>query len=451
MGGLLVWWFRIDRGLPLVDLEGAPEVVGRNAVWVVNIRAAGRSGLESVVIRLVSGDRTFDLAERSFEPKGWAGSGVSALRIPVEVDLGELGVPEGPATLEVLAETHGLRVFDRQRPMLGRFPQVVDRTPPVAQVVSNHHNVRLGGSSVGVFRLGADAEEMVVRVADYRFPVVRGLFVDPALGISVFAVPQDLSVDAQPFLQVSDAVGNLVQVPIPTAVRDRLFRDRTLEISDGFLRRKIPQLYSSQGLAVPDDLLDGYLRINREMRKRSEAQLREVTRESRPRPLWTGAFRRLSRSQTMSQFGDRRAYSHEGEVVDRQTHLGVDLASLQRAEVEAAQNGSVVFAGDLGIYGNTVVLDHGLGVATLYGHLSSIEVGLGDEVEAGQVIGRTGQSGLAGGDHLHYSTLVRGVHVDPVEWWDPKWIRDHVAAKLESFPAAVPGREEGDGDGQEPS
>ena len=120
-------------------------------------------------------------------------------------------------------------------------------------------------------------------------------------------------------------------------------------------------------------------------------------------------------------------------MIDNQTHLGFDLASLRMSPVAAGNDGKVVFADNLGIYGNTVILDHGLGLFTLYAHLSSISVKVGETVTRGQAIGQTGATGLAGGDHLHFSAMVRGIHVDPVEWWDPKWITDHVKAKIEEF------------------
>ena len=447
-GGTFFWWYKLDGGPPVATLEGGGDVVGRKAAWVVNLSTPGRSGLAAVVIRLVSGDLIAKVAERRFDAGGWTGNGVHALRIPIEVDLGELGTPEGPAALEVLAETHGWRFFDRQMPTAGRFAQTVDRTPPKATVISDQHNIRRGGSAVGVFRIATDAATMEVRVGAYRFPVVRGYFNDESLALAVFAVTESLLPPVQPFLYVADAVGNDVEIPIFCSVRDREFRDRSLRLSDSFLQRKVPQLYAEQGLGKPEDLLEGYLRINREVRKRSEAKLRELTRHFIREPLWDGRFRRLSRSQTMSHFGDRRSYVYDDKIVDRQTHLGVDLASLERAKVEAAQNGKVVLAGDLGIYGTTVVIDHGLGVFTLYGHLSSLAVSEGESVESGHVIGRTGQTGLAGGDHLHYSTMVHGVHVDPVEWWDERWMKAHVQRKLSAYPRHS-GTEVEDSDGQE--
>jgi len=132
----------------------------------------------------------------------------------------------------------------------------------------------------------------------------------------------------------------------------------------------------------------------------------------------------------MARFGDRRLYYYKGEKIDEQTHLGVDLASLANSSVQAANNGRVIFAESLGIYGLTVVLDHGQGLASTYSHLSNIDVKIGQEVKKGEIIGSTGQTGLAGGDHLHYGVMVSGLFVNPIEWWDSHWIEDNITKKL---------------------
>ena len=149
--------------------------------------------------------------------------------------------------------------------------------------------------------------------------------------------------------------------------------------------------------------------------------------------LWSEVFLRQPDSAPLSSFADRRTYKHDGTVIDSQTHLGFDLASLRQSPVVAENNGKVVFAENLGIYGNVVILDHGLGLFSLYGHLSSIGVAVGQSVQRGDSLGRTGETGLAAGDHLHFSIMVDGIHVDPIEWWDPKWVADHVTEKLKSF------------------
>jgi murein DD-endopeptidase MepM/ murein hydrolase activator NlpD len=134
----------------------------------------------------------------------------------------------------------------------------------------------------------------------------------------------------------------------------------------------------------------------------------------------------------MERFAARRTYYYDDKEVDHQTHLGFDLASTQHAPVPAANRGVVMLADDFGIYGNTVILDHGYGLMSLYAHLSSIDVKPGQTVERGQRVGLSGATGLAGGDHLHFATLIRGVPVTAVEWWDSHWIQDRVARKLGS-------------------
>jgi len=431
-----LWWLKFDRGLATATLENdGQNTVGRRAAWNVVVRAPGRPGLRLVEARLRSGDQTFPLASESFAADGFFATGPGEHRLAISADLGALRIPEGPATLEILAETHAWRLLGRDLPVIASFEQRIDRTPPLVQILSTQHNMRLGGSALVVFSTSPDTVSAEVVVDTYRFATVVSYFRDPQLRFAIFAVPQDLTAAAQPKVRAIDAVGNEIEVGIPCAIRGREFRESTLEISDDFLRRKIPALYAAQGEAPPDDLLQGYLHVNRDLRRESEARLRALARQSKPEPLWTGAFSRMA-AQTMSSFADRRSYRYHDEVVDKQTHLGVDLASLRGADVHASQRGIVVFAGDLGIYGQTVVIDHGAYVFSLYGHLRSILVQVGQEVGAGETVGQTGETGLAGGDHLHFSIMVDGIHVDPIEWWDPRWVRDHVDAKLAEFPRA---------------
>jgi murein DD-endopeptidase MepM/ murein hydrolase activator NlpD len=134
---------------------------------------------------------------------------------------------------------------------------------------------------------------------------------------------------------------------------------------------------------------------------------------------------------------DGRTYTWRSRPISKAVHYGFDLASTSGAEVTAANDGVVVLAEDLGIYGQCVVVDHGLGVHSLYGHLSQTDVGVGDRVAKGGALGRSGATGLAGGDHLHFAILVGGQYVDPLEWWDPKWVRDHVEYRLAAESAST--------------
>jgi murein DD-endopeptidase MepM/ murein hydrolase activator NlpD len=141
-----------------------------------------------------------------------------------------------------------------------------------------------------------------------------------------------------------------------------------------------------------------------------------------------------------SHFADVRSYVYKGRKVDQQVHLGDDLAVTQLVPVIATNVGQVVCASDLGIYGNCIVLDHGYGLQSIYGHLSRIDVKPGQMVKKGQAMALSGSTGLAGGDHLHYSMQVDGVQINPVEWLDAHWIHDRILSKLapEAAPASRP-------------
>lgn len=431
-----VWWIKFEHQRPSAVLEPRREVVGRHASWDFTAHANGYPGLRHVEILLLAGGRKYQVWEESFPSVSWIGSRVGERQLKIEADLAKSGVPEGPAHLEVYVETYAWYVLGPPEGPIFESDVTVDLTPPAVELMTTQHNIRLGGSSVAVFRLADDAVDAEVRVADYRFPAVLGYFADPRIAVTIFAVPQDLSTHVHPTVRAVDAAGNRQEIELPAYVRGRQFEERTLEISDGFLRRKVPQLLAANGMPPADDLVEGYLRVNRDLRRESEERLRAATATSVPRPLWDGAFHRQSRAAPMSSFGDRRTYTYGGDEIDQQVHLGVDLASVARAPVEATQNGVVVLTEPLGIYGNTVILDHGLGVFSLYGHLSTIAVKPGQSVRTAEVLGQSGETGLAGGDHLHFSIIVRGNHVDPVEWWDPQWVRDHVTSKLEMFPVA---------------
>ena len=172
--------------------------------------------------------------------------------------------------------------------------------------------------------------------------------------------------------------------------------------------------------------------MNQGLRKENEDKIRVVGQKTVNRMLWSGPFSQLSNSKVEANFADARTYIYHNEPIDTAYHLGFDLSVTKRYPVEAANSGIVSFTGDLGIYGNTVIIDHGLGLSTLYGHLSSIDVKEGEQIKQQQIIGKTGETGLAVGDHLHFATLLQGVPVLPKEWWDAKWIRDNIQPKLDS-------------------
>ena len=239
-----------------------------------------------------------------------------------------------------------------------------------------------------------------------------------------------------------DEAGNQATAPLDAKVFAKPFRRSRIEVSPQFLQRVVPAILEntpSFKVQDPNDLVESFLAVNRDLRKQNAETIAAFARKSAPQMLWKGAFLQLGNSQVEALFADHRTYLYEGREIDQQVHLGFDLAVTAAVPVLAANDGRVLHADYLGIYGNCVIIDHGFGVQSLYGHLSSLDVKPGDSVHKGQTLGRSGMTGLAGGDHLHFTMLVDGHPVNSVEWWDPHWIEDRVLRKIrEAVPGAAP-------------
>jgi murein DD-endopeptidase MepM/ murein hydrolase activator NlpD len=230
-----------------------------------------------------------------------------------------------------------------------------------------------------------------------------------------------------------DAAGNTARADFDSRTFPKPFKKSRIQLDDRFLDRVVPAILEGTTEVKPEgDTLEKFLVINGELRKKNAAKIASFAKQTSPEMLWDGVvFHPFTNSAVESAFADARTYVYKGKDVDQQTHLGFDLASIAGNPVVAANRGKVLFAEELGIYGNCVIIDHGMGVQSLYGHLSSIAVKAGDMVEKEQTLGRSGMTGLAGGDHLHFTMLVNGQMVNPVEWWDPHWIQDRILLKLQ--------------------
>jgi len=224
--------------------------------------------------------------------------------------------------------------------------------------------------------------------------------------VAFFALLWNQDVSAPISLFARDDAGNEGHASFDYRVFPKRFHQSRIELTDRFFEKVEPWILDNSPelkLANPADRLATFLRINGDLRRINGEEISALARQTSPEMLWTGPFRQLVNTAVEGGFADQRTYVYQDKVVDHQVHLGFDLASVAGAPVLAANRGRVVHAGPLGIYGNCIILDHGLGVQSLYAHLSSIEVKVGDTVAAGARMGRTGSTGLAGGDHLHFT------------------------------------------------
>jgi murein DD-endopeptidase MepM/ murein hydrolase activator NlpD len=332
---------------------------------------------------------------------------------------------EGKATLIVEAVSNDFR---GNRAHVERDVVVVLR-PPSLSVDSEQHYLYLGMADLVTFSVAGASTESGVRVGEQKFrswPMPGG---KPGL-FSLFAFPWNTPPGTEPLVYATNAAGNQVtgQMVIRFPKKEQpVYRTRDLEVDDHFLQKVINEL-DPNGSGDP---VARFLKVNGEMRRSNNQTLHDLRLKTEARFLWSEPFRQQRNSKVEAHFADVRNYMYQGKKIDQQVHLGYDLSITQHIGVEASNDGKVVYAAPLGIYGNCIVVDHGYGLQTIYGHLSEIAVHEGDVVKRGQVMGKSGMTGMAGGDHIHFSMQLDGVQIDPKEWWDAHWIKDHVAKRVD--------------------
>ena len=331
---------------------------------------------------------------------------------------------EGKARLVVQTQSNDLRAATDT---ISTDVDVVLRPPSVSADAFQHY-INQGGSEMVLLTPSGSWTGAGVRVGNdtYRSFPLSGAESNTGQRLALFAFPWDLPVTAAPVVFARNSAGSEATTRFSFKIFPKKFRMRDLPIDDKFLDKVVNQIDPGGS----GDLLTRFLKINGEMRRQNNKTLADLRFKTAGKFLWTGSFLQLANSKVESEFADVRSYIYKGKKVDQQVHLGFDLAVSAHTPVVASNDGKVVWAAPLGIYGNCIVVDHGYSLQSIYGHLSVIAVKPGDVVKRGQEMGKSGSTGLAGGDHLHFSMQIEGVQVNPVEWWDQHWIKDHIQNRL---------------------
>ena len=417
---------------PSIDIGTDMAAIGKQTPFRIEV-SESRRGLTYVKAELVQGDKAATLVEKEY-PASWQfmpwGSKQTADALAGTAGVGALpGLQEGTASLRVTAG-RAPTWLRRPDPQVREILLPVRLTPPSLQVTSSRMYISQGGCELVTYRVGETAQRDGVQAGPWWFPG----YPLPGGGsrdrFALFAAPYDTdSPDIR--LIAADDAGNESRRDFLDIFKAKSFREDTFTISDAFIAGVVAEIiHQTAEIQDRGNPLENFLAVNRDLRLKNDATIKNLAQKTRPEFLWSKPFLMLPNGKVTAAFGDRRTYRYQGETVDRQTHLGYDLASTQNADIPSPNDGVVVLAGLLGIYGNTVVIDHGYGLMTISGHLSSMSVEEGQRISRGDIIGRTGATGLAGGDHLHYGTLLQGLPVNPVEWSDGHWIRDRIASKL---------------------
>jgi murein DD-endopeptidase MepM/ murein hydrolase activator NlpD len=395
--------------------------------------ADAKSGVRRLLVALNKDGKDHLLADTIFPTSGVMGlEKMPRDTTRVKIDPAAMGLSDGKALLRITLWDHSWRNWWHGNITELQTEVIIDTRPPGIENLTPQNYVNQGGAGLAVYRLSEPCPTSGVRVGTHFFPGYSGYYPDPAIHIAFFGMSHLQGTAAEIALEAKDAAGNSNRARWPFHFRKKAFKKDTLQVSDPFISQILSEFNALLPAKPNATLKDKFLFINRDLRQANYEQIVAATGKTERAMLWKGPFIRLPNSAPRAGFADHRTYLYEGKEIDQQDHLGVDLASLARSPVPAANNGMVVFTGVIGIYGQTVIMDHGFGLFSMYSHLSQILVKTGDRVVKEAILGYTGSTGLAAGDHLHFSVLVQHLFVDPIEWWDLHWIQDNITLKLDS-------------------
>ncbi len=428
LGALL--WVKMEGEAPSIKLTPESPTLGIRSEITLSVSDA-KSGLSKVWVGILKGGKEETLLDENFPSPGlFSKSGIQEKTFIQVIEPKKLGLSEGKTTLRIMARDHSWRHwFHGNRGYLER-EVAVDTRPPQIVVLSKFHYLNQGGTGLAMYRLTEPCPETGIRVGEHFFPGYGGHLGDSLVHIAFFALSHEQGPGTSIAIKAVDKAGNASQTGFAHHIKAVNFKKDTIPITDDFLGQILPKFESEIEGSDKGSLIERFLKVNRDLREKNYRQMVQVTTSSEKELLWKGAFLRLPNSEPRAGFADTRDYIYQGKKVDQQVHLGIDLAAVAHTPVPAANKGKVAFAGDLGIYGRTILIDHGFGVFSMYSHLSDYTVQVGQTAEKGEIIGHTGDTGLAGGDHLHFSMVVHDTFVSPVEWWDPMWIEKRIMDKL---------------------
>ncbi len=424
---------RLEGEKPVFEFQPNNVIFGTQT-QVTLLVGDKKSGLKKVWVALKTEGKEIPLLEKDYEGSFInGGSGVHDDVLTLTFEPGKIGINDGTAVIRIAVTDYSWKGFLKGNVAYAEKGIVVDTKKPVINVLSKNHYISPGGTALAIYTLSEKCSKHGVVVDGELFPGHSGYFKDKNKYISFFALGHAKGKNTPIHLKAVDVAGNDAKIGFNYYVKRKRFKKDVINLPLSFLNRKLPSFDVEVPESSGDKKIAKFVLINNKLRKENYLTFVSVTKTTDEILHWKGRFERLPKSARRASFADHREYRYKGKKIDEQFHMGIDLASNSNSPIPAGNSGRIALAGDVGIYGRTVVIDHGFGLFSMYAHMSSVMVKQGDIVKKGDVIGKTGSTGLAGGDHLHYSMIVHDTFVNPVEWWDAKWIKNNVTSKLNAY------------------
>lgn len=347
-------------------------------------------------------------------------------------------------TLDIIANDISKAGFFSGNEAKKSLQVIIDAKAPELAVLNQSYKIIQGGSASAVFMARDDSGELGELYVESSFgkkfkPVpfykdgyyavlVAWPTIEPSFSASVVA---------------TDKAGNTSKTPIRLYLQSKKYKESKIAISNAFIDGKITELANEYAKDADEmDAITKFKFVNETLRNSNEDKIEQITsqiREDKLGEFKITPFYPLKNGAVVASFGDHRIFSFDGAELSESYHMGLDFASTAMAGIVASNGGEVVFADKNGIYGNNMIIYHGFGLYTLYGHCTTMAHEQSAVVASGANIATTGTTGLALGDHLHFGVLVQGIEVRPEEWMDRKWMKESVYDILEGSKKIIDG------------
>lgn len=411
-----------ERQKPQISLQ---DSIYWNLKKPIQVKISDESGIKFARVTIEDGNNTIVLANNIYKDKEQKELTINAT-LPRTAFLDK----KSNLTLHVETSDNSLWNFFMGNEARKSTPIVIDTISPILHTLINSYSIRRGGVGTVIFK----SEDK--NLASLHVKTSSGRIFKPTpfykKGYYIALVAWESSQkNFSATIVAKDRAGNETKNSVRFYLLAKNYKTSKLKLTDKFIEGKITQLaqnYSQDDISSMG-MVERFKYVNEELRGANEALIAKTTMPTNTQMIgsfYLQSFYPLRNGAAVASFGDHRFYTYNNEEISQSYHLGLDLASTAQADIKTSNDGLVVFAKDNGIYGNSLIINHGLGVYSLYSHCSSFNVSEGDSVKAGDVIAKTGVTGLALGDHLHFGMIVQGVEVRPEEWMDKKWFKDNI-------------------------
>jgi len=423
----------LEKSPPEISWAQEPLGLGADEVPVtIEVKDTG-VGLDEVLVRISQNNTPKELIRKQRL------GGVKTESLEIKIDSKKLGLREGKAELQVLA-------FDRSLWSNGSAVSkslVVDFLKPRIDVITPQQNAVLGGSELVFYRVvGKRPDSQGVFAQGSLYPGFPARYWDDSfqgqedLYIAFFPIPPSFDDNRDTMsLMARDSIGNVATAPFNYRIRMKRWGSFSVKLDESqatTLKNSLAANPSNEAIKarLSGDTLTDLRYLIKASARHDESILSDPLSRTEGRRLWNGAFVKPVSTYPSNLAGDVRTVLYNGQEVIKGASVGSRLPVSSRQKVLAANSGRVSFVRTLALNGNTVVIDHGFGLSTVYAHLSESTVKVGDEIAKGVPIGRTGATGFAQSEEVYFEMRLHGVPVSPNEWWDESWVADHITNKI---------------------